>query len=54
MGTDPTERTDLDPEGVNDAARAEEDELADDTYWPTGELKLSPTEMWMEHKGWAS
>jgi hypothetical protein len=31
----------------------EDDETAE-TYWPTGEPRLTPTEMWMEHKGWAS
>jgi hypothetical protein len=30
------------------------DDEASETYWPTGEPKLTPTETWMEHKGWAS
>jgi hypothetical protein len=54
VGTEPTERADLDPQGDADPARATQDGPADDAYWPTGEPKLSPTEMWMEHKGWAS
>jgi len=54
VGNDPVEGPDLDPEVVDNHTGAEGEDPADETYWPTGELKLSPTAMWMEHKGWAS
>ena len=38
------------PDGGKNAAPAYDDPT--DDYWPTGELKLSPTEMWMEHRAW--
>jgi hypothetical protein len=52
VGDDEVEAGDLVPEVAADLAGA--DDPAGDDYWPTGEPKLSPTAMWMEHKGWAS
>jgi len=54
VGTEPTYRADLDDDGVDNPGLEQDEVPAEEAYWPTGELRLSPTQMWMEHKGWAS